>query len=137
MIVTESDRERLQSLLKNHNGPLAPGIARGVLRQTLESATVVPSSEVPPTAVTMNSIVGVIDLASGRIASYSLVYPSDADVDRCRISILTPLGAALLGRSEREVVEVSTPAGVRRYYIQEILYQPEAVVHTSGHSSAA
>jgi regulator of nucleoside diphosphate kinase len=54
------------------------------------------------------------------------VYPDDADVNDGKLSVLAPLGTALLGASVGDVVEFRTPGGVRRLKVERILYQPEA-----------
>jgi regulator of nucleoside diphosphate kinase len=137
MILTESDRNRLRALINMQRGPLALGTARLDLHKGLTTATIVDSTQVPSSVVTMNSTVSMIDMANGRIITYALVYPTDADIDNGRISVLTPLGAALLGRAERDVIEVSVPAGVRRFYIQKVLYQPESVLREREHPPGA
>ena len=55
-----------------------------------------------------------------------LVFPSDADIDEGRLSVLAPLGTALLGARVGDLVEVNAPAGVRRIKVEKVLYQPEA-----------
>jgi regulator of nucleoside diphosphate kinase len=102
------------------------GNARSALHTTVSTAAIVSPVAIPETVITMNSIVSLIDLENGLIKTCTLVYPSDANIDRLKISVLAPLGAALLGRSQGEVIEFSVPAGTKRYFIQKVLYQPEA-----------
>ena len=77
----------------------------------------------------MNSKVRVTDLDTGESRVYTLVFPHDADYKEGRISILAPLGTALLGFQAGDVVEWRMPAGTRKLRIDEILYQPEAAGH--------
>lgn len=85
-----------------------------------------PSDEVPPDVITMNSRVKLQDLDSGDEMIYTLVYPSDADTGQNRISILAPIGTALIGYRVGDIVEWKVPSGVKRLKVEEILYQPEA-----------
>lgn len=139
MILTHPDRDRLVNLLRTYNSPkpLSLGNARMALQTTVSTASIVSPSAIPETVVTMNSIVSLIDLADGLIKTCTLVYPGDANVDRLRISVLAPLGAALIGRSQGEVIEYTAPAGTKQYFIQKVLYQPEAQRDWTTHSLAA
>jgi regulator of nucleoside diphosphate kinase len=97
-----------------------------VLEGELDRSKVVHSKDVPNDVVTMNSKVRVRDLDSRKEMTYSLVFPSDADINQNKISILAPLGSALLGYRVGDVIEWKVPAGLRRIRIEEIPYQPEA-----------
>jgi regulator of nucleoside diphosphate kinase len=92
----------------------------------LARAKVVSSKKVPPDVVTMNSKVVLRDVDTSEEMTYSLVFPKDADVDVGAISILAPVGTAILGYSEGDVIEWPVPSGIRRIRIEKILYQPEA-----------
>ncbi|WP_228767808.1 GreA/GreB family elongation factor [Candidatus Velamenicoccus archaeovorus] len=63
---------------------------------------------------------------TGKDEFYQLVYPEDADIEQNKISILAPIGTAILGYKVGDVIEWKVPAGVRRLKIKKILYQPEA-----------
>jgi regulator of nucleoside diphosphate kinase len=88
------------------------------------SASSVLAEEVPGDVVTMNSTVEVCDLDGGETETFTLAYPDDADISRGRMSVLAPLGRALLGRRVGEVVQVAVPAGPRRIRIERLRYQP-------------
>lgn len=92
----------------------------------LEQAEVVLSEEVPPNVVTMNSKVVLCDLATSKKKTYTLVFPNDANIDSGAISILAPVGTAVLGYAKGDVVEWAVPSGMRRILIEDVLYQPEA-----------
>jgi regulator of nucleoside diphosphate kinase len=128
MLLTQPDRDRLVNLLRTCSVPRSLGLGNGrlTLQTTVSRAAIVSPSAIPETVVTMNSVVSLIDLTNGLVRTCTLVYPGDANVDRLKISVLAPLGAALLGRSEGEVIEFTVPAGSRRFFIQKVLYQPEA-----------
>ena len=127
LYITETDLQRIKALLdtvaiderreRNH---------LTALERELQRATVVLSEDVPADAVTMNSTVRLLDLDSGRTVEYTIVYPSDADASEGRISVLAPIGTALLGYRTGSEIAWKVPSGVRRFRIEEILFQPEA-----------
>jgi regulator of nucleoside diphosphate kinase len=80
----------------------------------------------PPDVVTISSRVRVREPATGEAFVYTLVLPLEADFERGRISVLAPLGIAILGQRVGDMVEVRAPGGVRRLRIENVLYQPEA-----------
>lgn len=101
------------------------------LEGELNRARVVPPSDVPSEVITMNSVVRLRDLDTDELEEYELVYPVDADVAHNRISVLAPVGTAILGYRLGDVIEWPVPAGPRRLRVEEVLYQPEraAVLH--------
>jgi len=86
----------------------------------------VTSETVPAEVVTMNSKVVLQDVDTQEEMVFVLAFPKDANVDRGYMSVLAPIGTAILGYSRGDVVEWPVPSGVRRIRIVEILYQPEA-----------
>jgi len=92
----------------------------------LEQAEIVSSKDVPPDVVTMNSKVVLRDLTTSEKMTYVLVFPIDANIDEGAISVLAPVGTAILGYAKGDVVEWRVPSGIRRISIEEIIYQPEA-----------
>jgi len=77
-------------------------------------------------AVTMNSEVAVRDMDSNEEMTFAVVFPSDADVNRQRISILAPMGTAVLGYRVGDTIEWKVPGRRRRLKIERVLFQPEA-----------
>jgi regulator of nucleoside diphosphate kinase len=69
--------------------------------------------------------VRVSDPKSGEVETYTLVYPDAADITEGKLSVLAPMGAALLGAREGHVVKFETPGGVRRVKVMKVVYQPE------------
>lgn len=121
--ITERDWERLERMVSGAGK--APNIA--TLRNELDQATVVPSEKIPSDVVTMNSRVSFQELDTGEKSEITLVYPSDADINRRRISILAPVGAALIGLRVGDEIEWPLPSGkTRTYKIISVLFQPEA-----------
>lgn len=99
------------------------------LQNELDRAHIVDSTAIPHNVVTMNSRVRLKDMETGEEKIYTLVFPSDADIERNRISILAPIGTAILGYRAGDTLDWLVPAGKRKVRIQEILYQPEAAGH--------
>ncbi len=82
--------------------------------------------DIPPDAITMNSRVRLSDISKAEKLVYTLVFPRDADAATGRISVLAPVGTAILGCRVGDIIEWPVPAGTRRLKIEEVLYQPEA-----------
>jgi regulator of nucleoside diphosphate kinase len=96
------------------------------LRRELERAIVVSSSAMPPDVATLDSRVRYTDETEGVTRTVSLVYPSQADAAKGKVSVLAPVGTALLGLSEGESIEWAFPDGShRRLTLEEVLHQPE------------
>ena len=126
IFVTRRDHERLTSLLETH-GSRRDSDALVALEEELELAKVVEPTEIPPDVVTMNSRVQFEDLETSEQLEYALVYPKDADVDQGRISVLAPVGSALLGLSVGQSIRWPLPGGNSRHLrVVHVTYQPEA-----------
>jgi regulator of nucleoside diphosphate kinase len=123
--ITRFDKARLMRLLRSLD---AAGSREEIaeLERELERGAEVESTEVAPDVVTMNSTVRVTDLDANTTHLYTIVFPGDADFDKGRISILSPLGTALLGYRAGDVVTWEMPRGTRRLRIEALVYQPEA-----------
>lgn len=97
------------------------------LAEKLETAIIVDATAIPPAVVTMNTEFEVRDEISGHVARLILVQPHDADIAAGRISVLTPVGAALLGLAKGDSARVVGPGGMeKRLSIVRVLTQPEA-----------
>jgi len=96
------------------------------LEAELNRAIIVDADKIPPDIVTMNSKAYLRDMDTGKDEFYQLVYPEDADIEQNKISILAPIGTAILGYQVGDVIEWKVPTGFRRLKIKKILYQPEA-----------
>ncbi|MGV3743439.1 MAG: nucleoside diphosphate kinase regulator [Burkholderiaceae bacterium] len=118
------DVERLENLLDSL--PESQQTAHAGLVEELSRANVVDPEDIPPTVVTMNSTVRFILEPQGTEICATLVYPKDASGDPDRISVLAPIGTALLGLSVGESIEWLGPNGDRvSVEPKEIVYQPE------------
>ena len=125
--ITEHDMERLSKLLQDEQRPnrSLPENLKG-LAEELGRGRVVGKMEVPPDVITMNSQVRLVDLDTDEETVYTLVFPDDADIDANKISVLAPIGTAMLGYRSGDVFEWNVPGGLRRLRVTEVLYQPEA-----------
>ena len=124
IVLTSLDYDRLEALLDSLPDNAVPGKAS--LQAELDRADIVEPSEIPPTVVTMNSTVRFALEDSGEEFSLTLVYPKDADGNEARISVLAPVGSALLGLAMGDTIEWPRPGGgLIQVRIKNILYQPE------------
>ena len=127
IIVTRHDLHRLDGLLKAVSTAYRTDQEHlAKLKNELSRARIVDPKRVPGDVVTMNSRVRFRDLEEERDRVFSLVFPADADISQNRLSILAPVGAALLGYRVGDVVEWPVPSGTKRLRIEELVYQPEA-----------
>lgn len=90
------------------------------LREELDRAVVIDRTATPPGVAVMGSTVEYEDVGSREIESYTLVFPDQADIEARRISVLAPIGTALLGSRESELVTWHTPGGVRQLRILRV-----------------
>ena len=123
---TSFDHDRLKEVLKNHSKVTKDEPHLRELQQELDRAKVVDPKTIPPDVVTMNSKVLLKDLDSDEEETYTLVFPADADLDEGKISVLAPIGTAILGYRVGATITWKVPAGVRKLKIEKLLYQPEA-----------
>lgn len=125
-MVTINDHHRLQSLLaSDFVQAIGPKSYLKDLKSELQRAVIVTSNEVPPDVVTMNSTVRLLDLDTKDEETYTLVYPENADIAANKLSILAPIGTAILGYRVGDIVRWQVPSGRCRLRIEELLYQPE------------
>jgi regulator of nucleoside diphosphate kinase len=112
LFLTEHDFVRVMAL--------RPGPA---LRAELERAIVVPPDALPPGVVGMYSQVRYRDEHAGLSRQVQIVLPDDADVEQGKVSVLAPVGAALLGLETGQVIDWKFPAGeIRRLRVEEVLH---------------
>jgi regulator of nucleoside diphosphate kinase len=123
VVLSRFDHERLERLLER----VGPRPDLDALREEIERAEIVEPEAVPRTVVTMNSVVRFVDEESGKESEIKLVFPGHADVESNRISVLAPVGSALLGLSVGDSIGWPLPNGrTRRLRVVAVTYQPEA-----------
>jgi regulator of nucleoside diphosphate kinase len=126
--ITELDRRRLEKLIElaRERDGAANYEYLNRLEEELDRAETVARAAVPPDVITMRSKVRLRDLDSGEELVYTLVFPTEADSGGGKISVLAPIGTAMLGYRVGSRIEWQVPSGLRRIKVEEILYQPEA-----------
>lgn len=117
LFVSRSDFVRLRKLARDH-----------ALAEELERAIVVPSDRVPKNIVTMNSRLIYLDESTGTTREVELVYPDEAAPMAGRVSVLAPVGCALLGLSVGQSIDWNFPSGeVHRLRVERVLFQPQSI----------
>ena len=127
IFITEEDHEKLMQLLEGARLRRHRDLGHvEELDTELDRAHIVPAGEIPPDVVTMNSRVALRDLDTGGEMMLTLVFPHEANVDQQKVSVLAPLGTAVLGYRSGDIIEWQVPGGTRRVRVERVLYQPEA-----------
>lgn len=125
LVMSVRDVRRLEQLLASDEvagSPVAEALEGELLRAELREP-----GAMPPDVVTMNSEVLCIDETTGAERVLRLVYPADADASKGHVSVLAPVGAALLGLAVGQTIEWPLPGGKStRLRVKAVLYQPEA-----------
>jgi regulator of nucleoside diphosphate kinase len=127
--ITQFDLNRLTELLEvglTFRGGNSESRHLESLKEELDRAHIVLPKDIPPDIVTMNSRVRLSDMSKGEEQVYTLVFPRDADTATGKISVLAPIGTAILGYRVGDIIEWQVPAGKRMLKIEDVLYQPEA-----------
>ncbi len=126
--ITTQDHQRLSRLVVDL-GRFAPAAISGaeMLAELLDAGRIVPPQDVPCDVVTMNSQVLYQNLETGELHEVRVVYPEDADPAAGRISVLSPVGAALLGLTAGDETVLPLPHGRNAcIHICKVVWQPEA-----------
>ncbi|MHA3770453.1 nucleoside diphosphate kinase regulator [Verrucomicrobiota bacterium sgz303538] len=131
IVITYSDHKKLTQLteeLRRANKNRALETLEDLATE-LNRAELKESFDIAPDIVTMNSVARVCDLDTGDTMELTLVYPDDANIDEGKVSILAPLGTAMLGYRAGDVFQWKVPAGIRNFKVEAVLFQPERM-HT-------
>ena len=124
--ITQYDMKRLIKLIEDvqfSNSQDKDYLAE--LQEELDLAKIVASSDVPKDVITMNSQVCLVDQHTQKEEILTLVFPQEANISQGKISVLAPIGTAMLGYRVGEVFQWKVPAGERKLKVKNILYQPE------------
>lgn len=128
LVVSSLDLERIEALLEMPAHRHFPGSE--ALRAELARAEIVEPAQMPADVVTMNSTARIVDAASGEEYELTLVYPREADGDPGKVSVLAPVGSAILGLRAGTTIQWPMPGGRQlTLRIVSIRYQPEASGH--------
>jgi regulator of nucleoside diphosphate kinase len=120
--VTDKDLEQLIELSE-----ATPSETARLLEDELFRANIVAQKDIPNDVVTMNSLVRFADLETDELREISLVFPQNQDAHSNRVSVLSPVGAALLGLRVGESISWPMLKGkTKKLFVKEVLYQPEA-----------
>jgi regulator of nucleoside diphosphate kinase len=125
--VTELDYHRLSGLIERTRE--RNGVDRQYLNNLeaeLDRAEIVDPKDIPADVVTMRSKVRLKDLVSEDSNTYSVVFPTEADFAEGKISVLAPIGTAILGFRKGDTIDRQVPSGLRKLKVEEVLYQPES-----------
>ena len=125
--VTSQDKQRLEDLLMEVevSDPRKHGDLKA-LTEELHRAVIVDPKDVFSDVITMNSRAEIRDLESGETTAFTLVFPSEANIDEEKISVLAPIGAGMLGYRVGDEFTWNVPGGLRQMKVMKVDYQPEA-----------
>ena len=117
--ISRGDYSKLRLLIATalHSNASA---ALAKLSDELDRAAVIDPAAFPADVVTMNSTVEFEDLVTSEIEEYTITFPENADVEHKRISILAPIGTALIGCRVGDIVKWSTPGGIRQLKVRRV-----------------
>lgn len=123
--LTGPDKEKLRKTVNDaiKNGEAREASMRDLLDEISQSTVLAPQ-DIPKDVVTMNSR-AVLHI-DGEDLEFDLVYPEAADLARGKLSVLSPIGTAILGYRAGDTVEWDVPSGKAKIKIKKVLYQPEA-----------
>lgn len=125
VLMSDLDHKELVSLVEfSRRYRLVREDYLAALERELRRAQVLPHARIPRNTVVMNSLVELRDLDTDELEEYELVYPDEADLARNRISILAPVGTAVLGYRVGDVIEWPIPAGVCRLRVEKVTRRP-------------
>lgn len=125
LVITDTDAKRLRQMLERANDSSGLDRAnRQALEEEIDKAVVLPFDKVPLNVVTMHSRVRIVDMRTGEQMVYQIVYPHEANYGERKISILAPIGTALLGYSAGAEIDWNVPSGSRRLWIAAVEHPP-------------
>ncbi|MFO7369332.1 MAG: nucleoside diphosphate kinase regulator [Bacteroidales bacterium] len=132
IVITDLDYQRLTALLSDGSfrRKASPDNLSRLARE-LDRAKKVDPRKVAPDVVTMNTEIEFTDMDNQISKKLKLVYPERADIRQGYVSVMAPIGTALLGFRKGDVIEWEVPAGKKKFLIKDIIYQPEASGHYS------
>ena len=127
IIITAADRADLDNII-TFAGKVSERARAELhaLEGELRRAEIVAPEAIPSDVITMNSLAELVDLETNEVMQFTLVLPRDAKIDEGKISVLAPLGTAMLGYRVGDEFKWHVPYGVRRLKVTNVYFQPEA-----------
>lgn len=125
VFLSKANHRRLQEILEKASVEGSPEGGIEILKTKLEQAKVI-GSPLPRNFVTMGSLVSIIDLKTSEKLKFTLVYPDQADFEKGRVSVLSPLGASILGHQIGDEPEWEARDEIGHVVIAKVDFQPEA-----------
>jgi regulator of nucleoside diphosphate kinase len=108
------------------------------LREELDRAAVIDPAAFPADIVTMESTVQFEDLGTSEVEEYTITFPDRANVEKNRLSILAPIGTALIGCRVGDIVNWATPGGIRQLKVRRVTPRaPEPAITTANPAPAS
>lgn len=127
IMVTKVDYSRLNALILRQLDENTHNLRElNFLNIEIKRAKKIDSKKIDPDVITMNSEVLLTFLKNGQSKIVKLVYPEKASFKDGLLSVLSPLGCALLGYKKDDVVSFNSPGGIQTVRVDDILFQPEA-----------
>ena len=125
--ITSRDKQLLEELIAEATALRSePRADLTALAEELKRAVVVQPHEIPEDVITMDTRAEILDVDTGETTTFTLVFPSRANIDDGKISVIAPIGAGMLGYRTGDEFEWRVPAGIRRMRVTKIHFQPEA-----------
>lgn len=121
------DYRRLKTLIAARRKAADDASAIWPVEHKLERARILEAEHLPPDVVSIHSCVRIENMTTGQGYTYTLVFPGEANILAGKLSILSPLGCALLGQSVGDLVAYRAPGGMESVRIIELPFQPESV----------
>lgn len=128
VIIREDDFKRLKpyiDVLPHKNDEMS-------LANELRRAVIVKKEAFPVHTIGINSKVSVLDLNTQKVMEFTLVMPENADIRHGKVSVIAPMGAALIGFRKGEEVQWKVPAGLKRFRILDVTNKPDAEKQKKG-----
>jgi regulator of nucleoside diphosphate kinase len=122
VIITEEDYK----LLKPYVDKLPDRNEEMSLAHELKRAVIVTKEAFPKHCIKLNSRVSILDLDTQKVLEFTIVMPEHADIKQNKISVITPMGAALIGFRKSEEVRWKVPAGLKRFRILDVVNHPDS-----------
>ncbi len=127
IFITKFDMDRLRALIDEQKRKDQRGNEYlNQLEKELMRANLTSSTDIPPDVITMNSKVRILDVETDEEMVFTLVFPTEADLKQEKLSVLAPIGTAILGFKTGDVINWNVPDGIRKIKVVEVIYQPEA-----------